>query len=173
MKQIYHILSTVVICALTIPVANALDLSKYTNKATEAISGGSELLSMGNDLLRSFNGNEQATSAAKGLLKSFNTDNYLGAFDYYNQIKSAALKPSQVQTWNDVKNRLSAIILKRNFDFKKPDLSALTRKASTALQNNDSKRASRYLGQLKDAASLTSGQKSLLQKIQSHLLPVE
>ena len=173
MKQIYHVLSTFVICLLTFQAANALDLSKYNNKATEAISGGSELLSMGNDLLRSFNGNEQATSAAKGLLKSFNTENYLAAFDNYNQIKSAALKPSQLQTWNDVKNRLSAIILQRNFDFKKSTLSTLTSKASTALQNNDSKRARNYLSQLKDAASLTSGQKSLLQKIQFHLLPVK
>jgi|TARA_B110000037_G_C17051793_1_gene478068 hypothetical protein len=173
MKQIYQILSTFAICALSIQAANALDLGKYTNKATEAISGGSELLSMGKDLLKSFNGNEPATNAAKGLLKSFNTENYLGAFDYYNQIKAAGLKPSQLQTWNDVKNPLSAIILERNFDFKKSALSDLTRKASTALQNNDSKGASNYLGQLKDAASLTSGQKSLLQKIQSNLLPVK
>jgi hypothetical protein len=173
MKQIYRILSTFAICALTIQAASALDLGKYTNKATEAISGSSELLSMGKDLLKSFRGNKHATNAAKGLLKSFNTENSLGAFDYYNQIKSAGLKPSQLQTWNDVKNSLSAIILERNFDFKKSDLSDLTSKASTALQKDDSKGALNYLGQLKDAASLTSAQKSLLQKIQSNLLPVE
>lgn len=177
MKNITRTLSILAFSALTISTTHALDLSKYTNKATEAISGGStgssELLSMGTDLLKSFQGNEQATNAAKGLLKSFNAENYLGAFDYYDQIKAAGLKPSQLQTWNDVKNPLSAMILERTFDFKETGLSDLVSKASSSLQNNDTKGASNYLGQLKDAASLTGGQKSLLQKIQSNILPVK
>lgn len=177
MKHITRILSTFALCVLTIHNAHALDLGKFTNKATETISGSgtgsSELLSMGTDLLKSFQGNEQATNAAQGLLKSFNAENYLGAFDYYDQIKAAGLKPSQLQTWNDVKNPLSSIILERNFNFKESGLSDLVSKASSSLQNNDSKGASNYLGQLKDAASLTSGQKSLLENIQSNMLPVK
>ncbi|MFQ3225448.1 MAG: hypothetical protein ACI8Z5_001708 [Lentimonas sp.] len=177
MKHTLRTLSLCALSALAINATHALDLSKYTNKATEAISGGgtgrSELLSMGSDLLKSFSGNEQATSAAKGLLKSFNAENYLGAFDYYDQIKGAGLTPAQLQTWDDVKNPLSAIVLERNFDFKESGLSDLVSKASSSLQNNDSKGASNYLGQLKEAASLTGGQKSLVQKIQSNLLPVK
>ncbi|KRP37254.1 MAG: hypothetical protein ABS34_03750 [Opitutaceae bacterium BACL24 MAG-120322-bin51] len=177
MKTITRLLSTLALCALTIHTAQAFDLGKYTNKANEAISGGStgssQLLSLGTNLLKSFQGNEQATNAAKGLIKSFNAEHDLGVFNYYDQIKAAGLKPSQVQTWNDVKNPLSAIILERNFDFKESGLSDLVSKASGALQNNDSTSASNYLGQLKDAASLTSGQQLLLQKIQSNLFPVK
>jgi hypothetical protein len=187
MKPIYQTLTAVALCALAIhSTAQALDLSSFTSKATEAVSGSSassigdiagignsDLLSMGTDLLKSFQGNEAATSAASGLMKSFNADNYLGAFDYYNQIKEAGLTTSQLQTWNDIKNPLSSIILERNFDFEESGLSDLVSKASGALQDNDTAEASSYLDQLKDAASLTSGQKTLLQKIQSNLLPVE
>ena len=177
MKHILRTLSFCALSALTLSTSHALDLSKFTDKATEAVSGGdtssTDLLKMGSDMLKSFSGNEQATSAAKGLLKSFNAENYLGAFDYYDQIKGAGLTPSQLQTWNDVKNPLSAMVLERNFDFKESGLSDLVSKASSSLKNNDTKGASNYLGQLKEAASLTGGQKSLLQKIQSNLLPVK
>ena len=177
MKQILRTLSFCALSALTINATHAFDLGKYTDKATEAISGGgagsADLLSMGTDLLKSFSGNEEATNAAKGLMKSFNAENYLGAFDYYDQIKGAGLTPSQLKTWNDVKNPLSAIVLERNFDFKDSGLSDLVSKATSSLQNNDTKGANNYLSQLKEAATLTSGQKSLLQKIQSNLLPVK
>jgi len=64
-------------------------------------------------------------------------------------------------------------VLERNFDFKDSGLSDLVSKATSSLQNNDTKGANNYLSQLKEAATLTSGQKSLLQKIQSNLLPVK
>ena len=106
-------------------------------------------------------------------MDTFKTGQYAKAFDYYDQIKGAGLKPSQLQTWNDVKNPLSAMILERNFSFKESGLSDLVNKASTALTNNDTQGASTYLDQLKDATTLTSGQKSLLSSIQTNLLPVK
>ena len=106
-------------------------------------------------------------------MDTFKTGQYAKAFDYYDQIKDAGLKPSQLQTWNDVKNPLSAMILERNFSFKESGLSDLVNKASTALTNNDTQGASTYLDQLKDATTLTSGQKSLLSSIQTNLLPVK
>ncbi|CAA6691794.1 MULTISPECIES: hypothetical protein [unclassified Lentimonas] len=177
MKNILRTLSFCALSALTVTATHALDLSKFTDKATDVISGSdtssTDLLKMSSDMLKSFSGNEQATSAAKGLLKSFNAEDYLGAFDYYDQIKDAGLTPAQLQTWNDVKNPLSAVVLERNFDFKDSGLSDLVSKATNSLKNNDTKGANNYLSQLKEAASLTSGQKSLLQKIQSNLLPVK
>jgi hypothetical protein len=177
MKTTPYILSIILLAALTSRTTYGLDLGKFTDRATEAISGAdsgsANLLSIGSDLLNSFKGNEQAMDAAKGLLNTFKTDNFSNAFDYYDQIKAAGLKPSQLATWNDTKNSLSAMILERNFDFKQAKLSDLVGKASGALMGNDTDEASRYLTQLKDAATLTGDQKSLLQNIQSNLLPVK
>ena len=177
MKHILRTLSWCALSAFAMSATHALDLSKFTDKATNAISASdtssADLLKMGSDMLKLFSGNEQATNAAKGLLQSFNAENYLGTFDYYDQIKAAGLTPAQLQTWNDVKNPLSAMVLERNFSFKESGLSDLVNKATSSLQNNDTNGASNYLKQLKEAASLTSGQKSLLQKIQSNLLPVK
>lgn len=171
-------LSILLIAALANSTSYGFDLGKYTDKAAEIaggadVAGSADLLSIGSDLYTSFKGNDQAMSAAKGLMNTLKDGKYGKAFDYYDQIKGAGLKPSQLQTWNDVKNPLSAMILEQNFDFKETGLSDLVSKASAALTNNDTKGASSYLTQLKDAATLTSGQKSLLQNIQSHLLPVK
>lgn len=150
---------------LTATNSHAFKIGDIT-KGADAITGGStDLISMGSELLNSFQGNEQAMSAAKGLMNSFKAEDYLGGFKYYDKIKAAGLKPSQLQTWNDVKNPLSAMVLEKNFNFEDNGLSDLVSKASSSLQKNDADGATNYLGQLKDAASLTDGQKSLLTEI--------
>ena len=166
MKTTLPTLSLILIAALSSGTSYGFDLGKFTDKAAEIAggadsAGSSDLLSIGTDLLSSFKGNDQAMDAAKGLMGTFKSGKFGNAFDYYDQIKAAGLKPSQLQTWNDVKNPISAMILERNFDFKETDLSDLVSKASGALTNNDTKGASNYLTQLKDAASLTGGQKSV------------
>ena len=57
------------------------------------------------------------------------------------------------------------MVLEKNFNFEDNGLSDLVSKASSSLQKNDTDGATNYLGQLKDAASLTDGQKSLLTEI--------
>jgi len=148
----------------TSTASHAFKLGDIT-KGADAITGGSELLSMGTELFNSFKGNDMATNAAKGLIDSFKAEDYLSGFKYYDKIKAAGLKPSQLQTWNDVKNPLSAVVLERNFNFEDNGLSELVSKASKSLQGNDVEGATSYLGQLKDAATLTDGQKSLLSEI--------
>lgn len=151
----------------TSATAFAFNLNDIT-KGADAIAGatgGSDLLSLGTEMFNSFKGNEQAMSAAKGLLDSFKAEDYLGGFKYYDKIKAAGLKPSQLKTWNDVKNPLSAVVLEQNFNFKENGLSDLVSKASGALQKNDVDSANNYLSQLKDAATLTGGQKDLLAEI--------
>ena len=141
----YHkTLFTVSLLILGLSSAPALDLGGLTKKAdeiTKGATGGSDLLGLGNDLFKSFKGNDQAMSAAKGLLNSFSSQDYLSGFKYYDLIAKADLKPSQLDTWNDVKNPLSAIVLEQNFNFKDNGLSDLVSKASGSLQNNDVKGA--------------------------------
>lgn len=174
MKYTRHLIALASI-ALLPTSALAFDIGSIADKATDAIAGGgsTDLLGISTDLLKSFQGNEKAMSAAKGLMSAFNAEDYLGAFDYYDKIKNAGLKPSQLQTWNDVKNPISALILDKNFSLKDAELSELVSKASSALQSNDTRSAGDYLNQLKDAATLTPGQKDLLGEIQANLLPVK
>ena len=146
------------------------DVAKGADAITKGGGTGSaDLLSMGTDLFKSFQGNDQAMSAAKGLMNSFKAEDYIGGFKYYDLISKAGLKPSQLATWNDVKNPLSAVVLERNFNFQDNGLSDLVSKASSALQGNDVKSANNYLSQLKDAATLTSGQQDLLKEISANL----
>ncbi|MGB0414702.1 MAG: hypothetical protein ACPGJU_09685 [Coraliomargarita sp.] len=145
------------------------DVAKGADAITKGSSGSADLLSMGTDLFKSFKGNDQAMSAAKGLMNAFSAEDYLGSFKYYDLIAKADLTPSQLATWNDVKNPLSALVLERKFNFKDSGLSDLVSKASSALQGNDTKSAGNYLSQLKDAATLTSGQKNLLKEISANL----
>lgn len=152
--------------------AAALDFGGLKESATGALSGGSsssDLMSMGSKLLSSFQGNPDAISGAKGLLSSFKASDYLGSFDYFDKIKDASLTPSQLKTWNDVKNPISAMILEKNFSFEDSGLSDLVAKTSSALSGNDVEGASSYLTQLKDAATLTKGQSELLSEIQQNL----
>lgn len=162
MKAKFLLLSLALVFSFT--NSHAFKISDIT-KGADAITGGSDLLSMGTDLLSSFKGNKQAMDAATGLLDSFKAEDYLGGFKYFDKIKAAGLKPSQLKTWNDVKNPLSAYVLDKNFSFKDSNLTDLVSKASSSLQVNDVDSATKYLGQLKDAATLTDGQKDLLGEI--------
>ncbi len=166
------LLLTLSLATVSVSAVHAFSLNDVA-KGADAIAQGSsdstDLLSMGTDLFKSFKGNDQAMSAAKGLMNSFYAADYLGGFKYYDLIAKADLTPSQLATWNDVKNPLSALVLERNFNFQDNGLSDLVSKASSALQGNDTKSASNYLAQLKDAATLTSGQKDLLKEIAANL----
>lgn len=144
------------------------DLSKGAESITDA-AGNSELVSMGADLMKAFKGNKTAMNAAKGLMDSFKAEDYLKGFKYYDKIQGAGLSDSQLKTWNSLKGALSAVVLERNFDFSEKGLASLVTKASAAMQDGGITKATKYLGQLKDAATLTGGQKELLTTIVSHL----
>ena len=165
------ILLALALSTLSLNISHAFSLGDVAKGADALTNGGgsTNLLSMGSQLLGSFQGNEQAMSAAEGLMGSFKAEDYLSAFKYYDLISKAGLKPSQLDTWNDVKNPLSAVVLERNFNFQENGLSELVSKASSALQGNDIQTAGSYLAQLKDAATLTSGQKKLLSEITANL----
>lgn len=150
--------------------ASAFNLDSFS-KATEAVTGGdtSDPLALCTQLLTSFSGNAEATNYAKGLLNSFKAEDYLGAFGYYDKIKSAKLTDAQMKTWNDVKNPLSAIILERNFSYQDSGLADLVTKATASLQGNDTEGASNYLTQLKQAATLSAEQKAIVGDIMANL----
>ena len=151
--------------------ASAFDFGGLKESATGALSGSSstDLMSMGSKLLSSFQGNSEAVDGAKGLMSSFKASDYLGSFKYFDKIKNAGLTPAQLQTWNDVKNPISSIILEKNFSFEDSGLSDLVTKATSSLSGNDVKGSGNYLTQLKQAATLTPGQTELLKEIQQNL----
>ena len=65
-----------------------------------------------------------------------------------------------------MKNPLAVVLERINWE---NGLSELVGKASSALQGNDIQTAGSYLAQLKDAATLTNGQKKLLSEITANL----
>lgn len=144
----------------------AFNLDKFADKATDAMtSGNNDPIALCTQLINSFKTNPEATSHAKGLLNTFKAEDYLNSFQYYHKIKAAQLTEAQLKTWNDVKNPLSAIILERKFSYQDSGLADLVSKASTALQNNQTDAATNYLNQLKQAATLSPEQKSILSEL--------
>lgn len=152
----------------------AFDFNGLKEKASSAATAGesSQLLSLGKQLYDSFGGNATATKYAKGLMGALQTGKYEKAFQFYDKIKSVKLTPAQLDTWNSIKNPISAFVLEQNFQFDESDASALVEKATEALQANNLESATNYLTKLKKAATLSDEQASLLSEIQENVLPV-
>ncbi|WP_269524586.1 hypothetical protein [Coraliomargarita parva] len=168
-KCLLSIMAGLGLCA----AASALDFGGLKEKAGSVVAenGGSSLLGIGNSLYSVFKGNEIATQSAKGLMTQLKEGQYGKVFDYYDKIQGLDLSPDQLSAWNDAKGAISSYVLEEGFSFDKA-LEGLAAKASEALQSGDTSAATRYLGKLKSAATLTDSQSTLLSQIQAHVQPL-
>jgi outer membrane protein assembly factor BamD (BamD/ComL family) len=103
------------------------------------------------------------------LMANVQAGSYTQALEYYEKIKSAGLTSGQLAAWNEIKNPISAFILKQNLSDLEGTASALLGQAVTALQENDLKDAASSLSRIKSAAQLSKEQTEVLEGILANL----
>jgi hypothetical protein len=174
-KKISHsLLWTFALTFLLVVQAHAIDFGGLKDKAAAATesAGGSELANIGKSLYSAFSGNELATKYAKGIVNSLQTGQYSQVFDFYNKLKKAGLSPTQLTSWNGIKNTISAFVLENGIDSVDKPVADLIARTSKMLKSNETGTAMNYLKKLGSLDTLSKSETSLVSKIQSNLLPL-